>query len=265
MGRVGVSAADAPELAAAIDASRWLRIEGLMTHLAVADEPARDATTAEQIDRFEGVRDALARAGTVAPLLHAANSAGALAHPSARYDLVRCGIAIYGYPPVPLPDGTPRLRPAMALRAEVSLVKSVASGTPLSYGHRYAAANATTIATVPLGYADGVRRSLWAAGAHVLIGGRLRPMAGTVTMDQLLVDCGPDADVAVGDEVVLLGQQADLEITAHDWAQRLDTIAYEVLCAIAPRVPRRYLHSRVQSPRNPGALYSRRAEQGELL
>lgn len=243
MGRVGARGADAPALAAAIQASRWLRLDGLMTHLAVADELDRAETTIAQIDHFESVRDALTRAGTMAPLLHAANSAGALAHPSARYDLVRCGIAIYGYPPVPLPAGCPPLRPALSLRAEVSMVKEVPAETPLSYGHRYAPAEGTIIATVPIGYADGVRRALSAAGGQVLIGGRPRPMAGTVTMDQLLVDCGPGAHVQVGDEVVLLGQQGGRSISAEDWAARLGTISYEVLCGLGPRLPRRYRHA----------------------
>ena len=128
----------------------------------------------------------------------------------------------------------------MSLRARVSYVKKVAAGERLSYGLRYRTAEETVVATVPLGYADGLTRSLSATGGEVLIGGRRWPIAGTVTMDQLLVDCGPGADVTVGDEVVLLGTQGDEEITAWEWAGRTGTIAYEVVCGISDRVPRIY-------------------------
>lgn len=233
MHRVGCAPADAVGLAQAIVGSRHLHLEGLMTHFPVADEPDRDADTKAQIERFEDVRDALAAEGIVPEVLHAANSAAALAHEAARYDLVRCGIAVYGC--------AGGLRPVMSMAAEVTFVKEVEAGEGLSYGLRYTCPERTVVATVPLGYADGVTRRLSATGGQVLIGGRRYPMAGTITMDQLLVDCGPDADVRVGDEVVLLGRQGSEEISADEWASRLDTIDYEVVSGIGPRVPRRYV------------------------
>ncbi|HVM02908.1 MAG TPA: alanine racemase, partial [Acidimicrobiales bacterium] len=239
MHRVGADPGDVPALAKGIRGAPGLRLEGLWTHLAVADDPAQDDFTATQLARFEEVRDALAGEGVVPGLLHTANSAAALAHPSARYDLVRCGIAAYGYPPRPGAAGPGDLRPALSLRARVSMVRTLDAGERVSYGRRYAVPRPrSVVATVPLGYADGVTRRLGEVGAEVLVGGRRRPVAGTVTMDQLLVDCGPGAAVAAGDEVVLLGRQGDEEITAQEWADRLGTITYEVLCAIGPRVPR---------------------------
>ncbi len=172
-------------------------------------------------------------------LVHAANSAGLLAFPDAHFDLVRAGIAIYGIAPVPALAGVAELRPVLALKARVSHVKSLEAGSRISYGLRYELDRPATIATVPIGYADGVPRNLAAVGGQVLIGGRRRPVAGTVTMDQLMVDVGDDA-VAVGDEVVLIGRQGDASVTAQEWAERLGTIAYEIVCGIGPRVPRRY-------------------------
>jgi len=128
----------------------------------------------------------------------------------------------------------------MSLRARVSFVKEVEAGERLSYGLRYRAAARTVVATVPLGYADGVTRRLFDSGGQVLIGGRRVPIAGTVTMDQILVDCGPGADVIAGDGVVLLGRQGGEEITAWEWADRVGSIAYEVVCGVSARVPRVY-------------------------
>ena len=174
-------------------------------------------------------------------LAHACNSAGVLAHPDAHHDLVRCGLAVYGVAPSPaLEPEPPALRPALALKARVSLVKEIEPGEGVSYGLRFRADRPTVIATVPIGYADGVPWRLTGAGGEVLVGGRRRPIAGAVTMDQLMVDCGDDRSVAVGDEVVLLGRQGDEEIGAWEWAGRLGTIAYEVLSGIGARVPRVY-------------------------
>jgi alanine racemase len=238
MHRVGARPDEALAVARAVEASSSLRLEGLWTHLAVADEPG-NPYTGEQLARFDAVVADLAAAGLRPQLLHAANSAGAIAHPGARYDLVRCGIALYGHAPSS-EVAAAGLRPAMALKARVSYVKRVDAGARLSYGLRYRAEAATVIATVPLGYADGVTRRLSAVGAAVLIGGRRCPLAGTVTMDQVMVDCGPDAVVAPGDEVVFFGRQGDEEIGAEEWADALDTISYEVVCGIGPRVPRVY-------------------------
>jgi alanine racemase len=211
----------------------------------VADEPD-NPFTARQVAVFEAVRKELARTGIRPPLVHAANSAGVLTAPEARYDLVRCGIAVYGIPPAPELDGRLALRPALSLKARVSYVRHLVAGERLSYGLRYELGVPSTVVTVPVGYADGVPRRLGEVGGEVLIGGRRKPIAGTVTMDQLLVDLGPSdgpdaAAVEIGTEVVLLGRQGEAVISASEWAAKLGTIPYEVCCGIGERVPRRYL------------------------
>ena len=239
MHRVGAHPAEAIELARIAAAEPGLRLEGLMTHLAVADEP-EDPYTERQLAAFRAVVDELAAGGIVPPMLHAANSAGALAFPEARLDMVRCGIALYGLAPATaLIASCKPLRPAMALKARVSYAKTVEAGERVSYGLRYRLERAGTVATVPIGYADGVPRRLAEAGGQVLIGGHRHPIAGSVTMDQITVDCG-DGEVKPGDEVVLLGRQGGEQITAWEWAERLETIAYEVVCGVSSRVPRDY-------------------------
>jgi alanine racemase len=238
MHRVGAAPADAVALARAVVDGPGLALASVFTHCAVADEPD-NPFTATQLERFAAVRAELAAAGIEVPCVHAANTAAALDHPEARLDLVRCGIGIYGLAPAPALVDRAVLEPALSLRARVSHVKRVAAGEGISYGLRYRPAVETTIATVPLGYADGLPRRLGATGGCVLVGGVPRPIAGSVTMDQILVDCGDDP-VAVDDEVVLLGRQGEAAIGAWDWAGLLDTIAYEVVCGISTRVPRCY-------------------------
>jgi alanine racemase len=242
MHRVGATPADAVDLARRVAAEPSLELEGLWTHFAVADEVDHPVTGA-QLARLLDAADRLAAAGVHPRMLHAANSAGALFHPASRLDLVRCGISLYGLAPAASLIGHPAaagLHPALSLAAHVSFVKVVEAGERLSYGLRYRLDQPSVVATIPLGYADGVTRRLSRTGGQVLIGGRRFPIAGTVTMDQILVDCGPDGDVEVGDVAVLLGRQGEEEITAWDWAQRLDTIAYEVVCGVTSRVPRLY-------------------------
>ncbi len=244
MHRVGAPPEEAVALAAAVLDRPELVLEGVWTHCAVADEPANPFTVTQQ-QRFEAVLADLAGAGVVPPVVHAANSAATIHHPRLRHDMVRCGITVYGMDPSPDLAGRVSLRPALALKAQVSYVKVVAAGEAVSYGLRHRLQADSVVATVPLGYADGVPRSLSARGGEVLVGGRRRPMVGTVTMDQLLVDCGPADDpwavtVRAGDEVVLIGEQGGLRIGAEDWARALETIPYEVVCGISSRVPRRH-------------------------
>ena len=213
----------------------------MFTHLAVADEPDNEFT-AIQLGRFDEVVSDIGGADGVA--LHTANSAGALAHPAARRSFVRAGIAVYGISPGHGVDDLCRdLRPALSLHARVSFVKTVSAGSRISYGLRHTFERDTTVATVPIGYADGVPRRLSSTGGEVLIAGRRRPIVGVVTMDQLMVDCGPADPVAVGDEVVLIGEQdgpdGPRRILAEEWADRLGTIGYEIVCGIGTRVPRR--------------------------
>jgi alanine racemase len=242
MRRVGVAPEEAVALATAIVSDPALELAAVWTHCAVADEP-ENPFTAVQLERFEAVLAELAGAGIEPPLRHAANSAAAIAHPASRYDLVRCGIAVYGIPPSPALTGAISLQPAVHLATEVSFVKPVAAGEGVSYGLHHRADRDTRVATLPIGYADGVFRRLGLERQEVLIRGRRHPMVGVVTMDQLTVDVGPDSDVRPGDEAVLLGEQGGERISPDDWAERLGTISYEVVCAIGARVERRYSSS----------------------
>jgi alanine racemase len=245
MRRVGAQVDDVVRIADAIAASPAVRLEGVSTHLAVADEPG-DPYNDRQLDLFESVVARLASAGHHPALVHAANSAGAMAHPRARLSMVRAGIAIYGISPgtgvAPMVRSL-GLRPALSLYAKVAHVKRVAAGERISYGLRHTFDRDTTVATLPLGYADGVPRRLHAVDGSVLIGGVRRHIVGVVTMDQLMVDCGDDI-VEVGDDAVLIGHQigrdgSTVQITADEWADRLDTIAYEIVCGISARIERR--------------------------
>ncbi|HVA42041.1 MAG TPA: alanine racemase [Acidimicrobiales bacterium] len=238
MHRVGAAPDHVAAVAAEVVGRSELCFQGLWTHLAVSetDDPFNQA----QLELLAAVRGSLSAAGLEPEMVHAANSGGGLLHPDARLDMVRCGISIYGYPPAPGVAADLGLEPVMTLAAGVSHVQRLGAGERISYGRRYALAADANVAIVPLGYADGVPRRLSSAGAEVLIGGRRRPIAGTITMDQLMVDCGDDP-VQVGDEVVLIGRQGGEAITAEEWADRLGTISYEILCGVGPRVRRRYV------------------------
>ncbi len=258
MHRAGADPDDLLGVVAAVAAESSLRFAALWTHFPVADG-VRDedrAFTDGQVRLLTQARDALRAAGYVPPMLHAANSAGAIAYPAARFDLVRCGIALYGAPPFPTLDdvsarimestGAAALRPVLSLHAQVAMVRRARAGQRPSYGRHLELARTSTLATVPLGYADGVPRRYFTGGGTVLIGGRRRRLAGMVTMDQIVVDCGPDDDVAAGDDVVLIGEQGDDALRASDWAEVLDTIPHEVFCGIRPRVPRLVVDPEVQ-------------------
>jgi len=250
MHRVGAEAGDLLEVVRGVAEAPSLRFAALWTHFPVADGvgPEDRPFTEAQLRRLLEGRDELTRAGLPPPLLHAANSAGTIAYPAARLDMARCGIALYGAPTFPHLDpasaaalhdtGAEALRPVLSLRAKVTLVRHLEAGERPSYGRLRPLDGRSTVATVPLGYADGVPRRYFTRGGTVLVGGRRCPLAGMVTMDQIVVDCGPDRDVAVGDEVVLIGRQGAESLTASDWADVLDTIAHEVFCGIGPRVPR---------------------------
>ncbi|MFZ4585679.1 MAG: alanine racemase [Acidimicrobiia bacterium] len=239
MHRVGCAPDAALDLAQAIAARNELFLEGLCTHFAVADEPGHEYTD-QQLARFLQIQAVLARHDLRPALVHAANSAAVLHRPDAHFDLVRAGISIYGIAPSAALHGAAPLVPAISVKAKVSHVKELAAGERVSYGLRYAMPRDGWVAVVPVGYADGVRRDYGLTGGEVLIGGVRHRVAGVVTMDQTIVDVG-DAPVAVGDEVVLIGRQGDECITVDEWATRLSTIPYEVVCGIGPRVPRRYL------------------------
>jgi alanine racemase len=264
MHRVGADPADLVSLAPQISEDPGLHLGALWTHLAVADgdDPADRAFTEGQLARFDRAVADLIDSGTPPAITHVANSAAAILVPAARRDMVRCGIALYGVAPSPavatlLAEGAAgrRLAPVLSLRAQVAFVRQLDAGARPSYGRRRALSERSTIATVPIGYADGVPRRLFDCGGEVLIGGVRRPLAGVVTMDQIVVDCGPIdgrmPPVRAGDEVVLIGRQGEAEITASEWARRLGTIAYEVLCGIGPRVPRMLVGGDVEPPGRP--------------
>lgn len=234
MHRVGIPPAEAPALVEEASAS-GLSIEGIWTHFAMAEEPD-DPTTARQLELFLDVCETLASRGIRPRYRHAANSGATLASPDTHLDLVRVGAAIYGIAPGPALKDRLGLRPTMTLRSAVTHTKRVPSGHGISYGHRHRTARETTIATVPIGYADGYLRSLSNVG-RVLIRGKRYPVVGSITMDHLMVDCGDDP-VEVGDDVVLFGRQGDAEIRVEEVADWAGTIGYEIVCAVSERVPR---------------------------
>jgi len=240
MHRVGVAWEDATVFVHEVVRS-GVRLEGVWTHLANAEDPA-DPFTGVQLERFRSVLGRLRADGIPPGLVHAANSAGRLARRDAWFDAVRVGVALYGVSPGAGVAGAARdlgLRPAMSLRSEVSFVKRLAAGEAVSYGLTHRLERDATVATVPVGYADGYPRALSNRG-EALVGGRRRRVIGSVTMDQLLLDCGDDA-VEVGDEVILVGRQGGEEITAAELADLAGTIPYEIVCRIGVRVPREYL------------------------
>ncbi len=268
----------------------FLRVTGLWSHLAVADGDCSEDIefTDRQLEALKSVSGEVGYSEESPVMLHLANSAGAIAHPSTRLDMVRCGISIYGEIPsemvaaklaeqvrsaeqtrsaeqvgshsagyqLPLPPS--KLIPALSLKARVSYVRELEKGERLSYGRHYKLDRRSIVATVPLGYADGLARGLFKpelnfnedtngdvnedTNGYVLLRGEKRPIAGTVTMDQVLIDCGDDASVSVGDEVVVIGEQVDVQVTASDLARKLGTISYEVFCGISSRIPRVYLN-----------------------
>ncbi len=236
MHRVGADIDRVLGFAKAIDSSPATELAALWTHFAVAEDDV-DFTTM-QLDALLRTADELRRAGIDVPMLHAANSAGTLLHPAARLDMVRVGIATYGLKPYGGADMPVRLEPAMRVVSEVSYVRRLPAGARPSYRRVRPLEQDAWVATVPIGYADGFPRLLSDEG-EVLIRGKRMPLAGRVTMDQIVVDCG-DTPIEVGDEVVLIGSQGDEEITAEEWAGIVATINYEIVCGLGPRLPRRY-------------------------
>jgi alanine racemase len=240
MHRVGVAPEEAVSLASFVSSYESLTIEGVYTHFAVADDPSHTANAA-QLRAFNAVLDDLSSRGINPPLVHAANSAAALANEPSRFTMVRLGIAMYGLRPGPgVAELCGGLIPAMSLKARVSAVRWVEAGEAVSYGLVRPLTKGSLIATVPVGYADGVPRALGRTNIQVLLNGVPRTIAGTITMDHLMIDCESDSSVMVGDEVVLIGKQGEHSVTADDWAEALGTIGYEIVCGISPRIYRRY-------------------------
>jgi alanine racemase len=236
MGRVGVPLDQWSARVRQVAVSRGLEVQGIFSHLARADEPDVP-TTEQQLAAFDRALDVARKLGVDPEFVHTANTAGSLLFPDARRDLIRPGIGLYGLSPaLEVPAADHGLVPALRLVSEVSFAKRVAAGTPVSYGHRWRAPDDGWVATVPIGYADGVPRAL-TNRAQVLLQGRRHPMVGTVTMDQVLVWCD-QVEPVVGEEVVLLGEQGDECVLVEEWAAAADTITYEIVTQLTARLPR---------------------------
>jgi len=236
MSRLGISPADAPSLLESAAQLPHLQIEGLFTHFARADED--DPSPSDQQEAlFHGLLDTLEAARIRVPLVHAANSAASLTRPSVHFNCVRVGIAMYGLHPsaeCPLPSS---FRPALTWKSVIAQIKTLPPGRGVSYGHTYTTSRRERIGTIPVGYADGFRRT---AGNQVLVRGQLVPVVGRVTMDQIMVQLDTVPEAREGDEVIVIGEQDGNRITAEQVAARWNTINYEVTSGIAHRVPRVY-------------------------
>ncbi len=239
MGRLGFRAEELPATLTALAELPGLVMDGLISHLAVADDPTHPFT-AEQAGLFREALSLVRAAGFTPRYIHLSNSAALFSQQFPECNLVRPGIALYGG--LPAPDFAERLdlRPVMSFRTAVAQLKEVPAGTGVSYGHRFVAGRSTRLAAIPVGYADCYSRHLSNVG-EVLIRGRRARVAGTVCMDWTLIDVTDIPQVQVGDEVTLLGSDNGQSITAEEWAQRIDTINYEVFCQVSKRVPRFYL------------------------
>jgi alanine racemase len=242
LSRNGVSPADYPALLDALRravADDAVRTRGIMSHLACGDEPDSPVTD-RQAARFTEMRRAAADAGVRFEVAHLCNSPAAMTRPDLAYDMVRPGIAVYGQSPIPA-LGDMGLRPAMTLSCPVTQVRAVPAGAGVSYGHTWVAERDTTLALLPIGYADGVFRTL-SGRIDVLINGRLRRAVGRICMDQFVVDLGPGpVDVTEGDEAILFGPGTRGEPTAQDWADLAGTISYEIVTSPRGRVTRAYV------------------------
>ncbi len=233
MGRVGVPPSEAVAFITKISSLPGIELEGVFTHFAMAEDP-QDNFTVEQFQRFQQV---ISKVKNV-PIRHSANSAAVLYHAETHLDMVRVGLMMYGLYPLGSSRSLINLKPALSFKSRVTYLKKIPAGTPVSYGCTYTTSSETTIATIPVGYADGFSRRLSNRG-QVIIRGKRYPVAGRVTMDLTMVNVG-DARIEVGDEVVLIGEQNGQAISADEVAGLEDTISYEVVCGIGKRVPRIY-------------------------
>ena len=238
MGRMGVRPEGAAGLFDALLGSRHVEIEAVYSHFATADEPD-PAQTLHQIATFRRVVSYFGDRGLPMPTLHLANSGAVLQHPDSYFDMVRPGLMLYGVYPAEETTKTIKIRPALTWRSTVVLSKSLPAGSPVSYGATWAPDRDTRILVVPMGYGDGYPRPASNRG-KVLIRGRHHRVVGRVCMDQFMVDAGPETDIRVGDEVVIIGAQGEETITANEVAAWTRTIPYEILTGITTRVPRRY-------------------------
>ena len=238
MNRIGVRAEDAGEFLESLRGLPGIRLEGVFTHFATADVPG-DWEFEHQLERFSSAVSALRGRGIDPGIVHAANSPATILHPETHFDMVRCGIAIYGLHPAETTHGVVELEPAMSVKSRVTRVARLAMGEGVSYGFTWHAPAPVTIATLPIGYADGVRRSL-SGSMHVLLGGRPCRQVGRICMDQLMVEVPRGLDVSVGDEAVLIGRQGGEALSMEQQAALSGTIGYEIACGYGARLGRVY-------------------------
>ncbi|MDY7014980.1 MAG: alanine racemase [Cyanobacteriota bacterium] len=236
MSRLGTSWQEATAFVRLVTHLPRLQLASLYSHFATADDPDR-ATMHLQHRRFENAIAQLKAENLPLPALHIANSAATLCDRATHYDWVRIGLALYGLYPAPHLRSTVDLKPALQVKARVDCVKTISPGTGVSYGHRYVADREMPIATVAIGYADGVPRNL-SNRLEVLVRGQKIPQIGAITMDRLMLDLSTLPDVEPGEVVTLLGRDGSLEISADDWAEALGTISWEILCGFRHRLPR---------------------------
>jgi len=241
MGRLGIRYDEAAEFASKLREFARVRVDGLMTHFAAADEPRRDCFTQEQLRHFRDAVAAFRERGHAPAYEHAANSAATFAHPETRGNMVRPGGILYGLWRDILPPlaDAPEFRPVMSVCTRITLLKRVHAGETLGYGCTFEAAREMTVATVAVGYADGYTRALSNRG-RVVVRGRLAPVVGRVSMDLTLVDVTDVPGVETGDRVTVLGVDGDLSVPVEDIAQTAGTLSYEITCGVSARVPRRY-------------------------
>jgi alanine racemase len=242
MGRLGVQGDDVPEFCAALQRFTNLRVDGLMTHLASADEESQSDFTRRQLERFDKAVATFRESGFTPSYIHAANSAGLFGFSESRGNLVRPGGALYGFTGDVLPANVekPKLRPVMFLYSKIMLLKSVPPGEKLGYGSTFETKRESLIATIPIGYDDGYRRA-FSNKARVVVRGQFAPVVGRVSMDLTIVDVTDVADVELDDRVTLLGADGDCSITAEDLGEIAGTFSYEITCGISHRVPRIFI------------------------
>ncbi len=241
MGRVGVRFDDVREFAEQLRSKTHLRLEGVMTHFASADDLGQNDFTNLQIERFNSAVAIFRDKGFSPAYLDLANSPGAIAHPASRSNLVRLGGVLYGLGGDVLPDGIdkPELKPVMALHSRIAFLKTVPAGETIGYGRTFITNSDTLIATIPIGYQDGYSRTLSNA-SRAIVRGTYVPVVGRVSMDWTTLDVTGVVDIQLGDEVTLIGEQDGMSVTAEDLARATDTISYEITCGINRRVPRVY-------------------------
>jgi alanine racemase len=237
MGRLGIPSEKAIEFVHQVKKQSQFHLQGIFTHFACADEPGKPYTQ-QQLEKFNHILLQLQNQGIRPELIHASNSAAAINFPAARFDIVRCGLALYGISPSTdtlLPNG---IKPALSWKTRLISIKHFPEGHGLSYGYKYFTKKTEKIGVIAAGYGDGLRRQ---KGNTVLLRGKRVPVVGTVCMDQSIVQIDNVPDAQVGDEVVLIGNQERDEITATDIAKEWNTISYEVICGMAARMPREYI------------------------